>query len=428
MTGRPQLMSFSRATTALGAVALYAALAMGAMPAQAAAIGGQSDSQQAQPAPASTTMSDAQIESNVLRALAGSKNLANQQISSSTVFGTVTLTGSVNDAASQELAETIVSRVPGVKKVVDNMTVGGSGADSTVVGAQSQQAQDDAADSQEQQAQQPEQPQDQSDDMAEDAPTPPPADQPYPQQARQPYVRPDSGNAYYGGQAGGEQVMVPAGSMLRVRIEQELDSKHVQPGMAFRATALNDVVSAGNVAIPRGATLTGTVVDAKPAGVLKGEGKLALQLTSLTLGGQTYPIASDIWTNYGPNKTSQTVGSAAGLGAVGAIIGAIAGGGPGAAIGAVAGGAAGVGASAANGGSQAYIPAEGIVTFHLQQPVAVTTVSQAELNRLASNAPASAGRTPYLHRRYAYYGYPYPPPPPYYYRYYGYYGRPYGWW
>jgi hypothetical protein len=401
-------------------------------------MGGQSGSQQAQPAPASTTMSDAEIESNVLRALANSKNLANQQINTTTVFGTVTLTGNVSDAASQELAETVVSRVPGVKKVVDNMTVGAAAASA----ANGQQAQDDtdaATDEQNQQSpdqqmpdeQSPDQQspdQGQSADMAEDAPAPPQAGQP--PQPRQPYGSPyqesqENQGSAYSGQIGGERVTVPAGSMLRVRVEQTLDSKYVQPGYAFRATALNDVVADGNVAIPRGAMLTGTVVDAKPAGILKGQGRLALKLTSLTLGGQRYPIASSIWANYGPDKTSQTVGAAAGLGAVGAIIGAIAGGGPGAAIGAFAGGAAGVGASAANGSSQAFVPAEGILTFQLQQPVALTTVSQAELNRLAANGPAPGGRPPYLHRRYAYYGYP-PPPPPYYYGRY-YYGRPYGW-
>ena len=41
----------------------------------------------------SPTVPDAQVESNVLKALAGSPKLADQQISSSAVYGVVTLSG-----------------------------------------------------------------------------------------------------------------------------------------------------------------------------------------------------------------------------------------------------------------------------------------------------------------------------------------------
>ena len=47
----------------------------------------------------STTLPDAQIESNVLRALASAPELSSQNIQTSTVYGTVTLTGNVHDEA-----------------------------------------------------------------------------------------------------------------------------------------------------------------------------------------------------------------------------------------------------------------------------------------------------------------------------------------
>src|SRR5882757_7691320 len=44
---------------------------------------------------------DAQIEANVLKALAGAPELADQSITSTTVYGTVTLNGTVRDEPSE---------------------------------------------------------------------------------------------------------------------------------------------------------------------------------------------------------------------------------------------------------------------------------------------------------------------------------------
>jgi hypothetical protein len=102
---------------------------------------------------------------------------------------------------------------------------------------------------------------------------------------------------------------------------------------------------------------------------------------------------------------------------MGAIIGGAVGGGSGAAVGAVAGGGAGTAVSAA-GGPHAWIPAEALVTFHLNAPVTVDPVSQQEAMRLAQGLYPGG---PQLYRRRAYYGPGYPPPPPGYYA-----GYPYG--
>ncbi len=95
---------------------------------------------------------------------------------------------------------------------------------------------------------------------------------------------------------------VPAGAVLRIRINRGLDSQHIQPGTAFDGTVLTDVVADGAVAIPRGATVLGTVVDAKKAGAFKGEGELGLQITSVTLGGNVYPVSTEVWQREGRDK------------------------------------------------------------------------------------------------------------------------------
>lgn len=405
-------------------------------------------------------MPDAQVEANVLRALASAPQLADQTISTTTVYGVVTLSGSVRDEASRKLAETLVSNTNGVQKVVDELTLGESARaeadmpqnNGSPAGPESSQRQEDSmsqapqmpvpAQEQAQQLPQPEpqhqaappQPQMQQQapppqqmpgpdgrtaEMPQNrtAPLPPPYRRPYGQPyPPQPYP-PPSGTAAppyrqqqsYGGQQGGETVVVPSGSLLRVRINQGLASNRTQPGASFDGVVVNDVVAGGAVAIPRGSTVTGKVVEAETSGALKGRGDLSLQLTTVSLAGRSYPITSDVWSWHGPDKTINSVNSAVGLGAVGAIIGGVAGGGAGAAIGAGVGGAAGLGASAASGRNGAVIPSEAILTFHLQQPTELTTVSQAEMDRLGYGLPA--GSQPQMRRRYP------PPPPGYYYPY-----------
>src|SRR5882757_3211305 len=76
-------------------------------------------------------MPDAQIEANVLKALAGAPELADQSITSTTVYGTVTLNGMVRDEPSRDLAEHLVANTAGVQKVVDQLTIGTPAAPSS---------------------------------------------------------------------------------------------------------------------------------------------------------------------------------------------------------------------------------------------------------------------------------------------------------
>jgi hypothetical protein len=238
-----------------------------------------------------------------------------------------------------------------------------------------------------------------------------PAPQGYPQQGypQQPYNRAPA----FAGQQAGETVTVPTGAMVRMRINQTLDSSRAKPGDRFDGIVVNDVVADGAVAIPRGAAIQGTVVDAKKSGALAGRGELSLQLTSITLGGKSYPIVSDVWAHNGADKTIQTVNSTAIGGGVGALIGAAAGGGAGAAIGAGVGGALGLGSSAASHTGQVFVPSEGLLTFHLAQPATVATVSQQEMDRLAQGVgptPQQLQRRPVPYYGPGYYRpyYPYP--------------------
>jgi hypothetical protein len=359
---------------------------------------------------------DAQIESNVLKALAGIPELADQTIGTTTVYGTVTLTGTVRDEASRDKAEQIVANTAGVKKVVDEMTVGVPAVAETGVSQPPEDVSENTAEPTN------------SNPSAEDAPAPPsaqstppaasapaPIERPQPAQNQPnqpiPAYQPQYSRHPYRIQQAGQQVVLPAGTLVSVRINQAMDSRNTQPGMTFDGVVMGDVVAGGSVAIPRGANVQGHVVDTHPGGDLRGRGGLALELTEVYLEGHPYPLTTEAWTHQGYDKTGQTVGNTLGLGIVGATIGAIAGGGPGALLGAGIGGAVGITTSAVSHQGEATVPSEAIVTFRLSQQAALTTVSQAELDRLGAGLPPPPGPPQQMRRRY----YPPPPPPPPYY-------------
>src|SRR5438477_120920 len=79
--------------------------------------------------------------------------------------------------------------------------------------------------------------------------------------------------------------IVPAGTVLTVRLGETLGSRASQTGQGFSATLAEPLVIDGKEVAPKGATASGTVVDAVPLGKFKGGAKLELRLTSLTLGG-----------------------------------------------------------------------------------------------------------------------------------------------
>ena len=131
---------------------------------------------------------------------------------------------------------------------------------------------------------------------------------------------------------------------------------------------------------------------------------MALQLTSLNLGGNSYSLATDVFNTSSPGKGGYTAGNTVGAAALGAVIGAVAGGGPGAAIGAVAGTGVGLGASAATPGPRSVVPPEAVLSFHLTSPATVQPVSYQEAARMEAESGPPQGP------RYAAgpYGYGYP--------------------
>ncbi len=401
-------------------------------------------------AAAGSQRTDGQIEMDVVHALDGSQALKNDLITAATIQGEVTLAGTVSTDASKKLAESIVAKVPGVSKVNNNLTVGnpqdalnaaGVPADETDPGTQQQasapadngpgaqaapqqypnqdpnQAQYPAP-AQGQQAQYP--PQDQQSQYPQQGQYPPsPSGRPQyaPNQPQGGYPQPAPAYKY-----ASQPVTIPPGTLLQLRTNEPVASKRARDGEPVQFTVIGDVTYGGVLAIPRGATVHGVISESKKAGELAGNPILGITLTSLDLGGQTYPLTSDEFRVKGPNKAGQTVSNAVGAGIMGTIIGCAVGRGVGCAIGAGAGVAAGTAASAASSGPGVWIPAEALVTFHLNAPLTINPVGPQEAARLAQGlypgGPQLYRRGPYspYGPRGGYYAAPYYAYPPVYYR------------
>jgi hypothetical protein len=167
---------------------------------------------------------------------------------------------------------------------------------------------------------------------------------------------------------------IDTGTSISVRTNEAINVKN-SDGRVFTGVVDQDVTdSSGAVAIPRGSNAELIVKQISNK-------ELTLDLESVTVNGQRYAVTADarqmssgardgIGKN---NRTGEFVGGGA---ALGAIIGAIAGGGKGAAIGAAAGAGAGAGTQILTRGKAVKLPPESLVTFRLQQPIAMGTVDR----------------------------------------------------
>jgi hypothetical protein len=164
--------------------------------------------------------------------------------------------------------------------------------------------------------------------------------------------------------------VLPEGSEIKVRTDTAIPAKPVL-GSAYAATISQDVMDrSGAVAIPQGAK-------AQLVATQSQDGKdVVLDLRSVNIEGRRYLMAatssaSSTPGGLGANKrTAKYVGGGA---AVGAVLGALLGGGKGAAIGALIGGAGGAGAQVLRGRNR-EIPAETELSFKLAQDLQLRPV------------------------------------------------------
>ena len=332
---------------------------------------------------AAPPVTDNTMASAVHGRLVADSALATESIQSSVKDGVATLDGTVSNDAARSLAAADAAQVPGIKTVVNNLTV-------------TPPAQPVAA--------------------AAPAPEPPPAEapresrrakpapvvrhtsRPSEQAAVVPPPQPEQNTAAPVERRPApppapafRNVTIPSGTVIPVRVTQTLSSANAQIGDRFTGSLANDIVIDGVTAIPTGSSVTGRVSDVQEAAHYKGSSLLSVQLTGINrLAASSAP-----YTLRGKGRGKNTAEKVGGGAALGAILGGIFGGGKGAAIGAAAGGGVGAGANTITKGEQVQIPSESIVRFSLDSPinVRVSTGNSPDTGDSATPAPVLQRRS-----------------------------------
>jgi outer membrane lipoprotein SlyB len=333
----------------------------------------------------SASRSDAEVASDVQSKINGDSAISSKAITVNSTNGTVTLSGNVANDTERLAASNDASAVPGVKQVVNNLTVGSG---SSPIAAVNEPYNPPASTS-----------------------TNLPSNQNKPSRSSRASSTRGSGKPVTGGasqssfganstSAGSNlgtpatppapvTVTVPSGTNLVVYLNDGLSSETANEGDRFSGTLGEPIYVNDQVAVPKNAQVSGRVVSAKGAAKFKGNSELVLELSSLSYGGHNYHINSNQWAKQGAGRGKNTAAKVGGGAALGAIIGGIAGGGKGAAIGAGAGAAAGTGVQAITKGEKIELKPESMLQFTLQAPVTVTPSATENSGRQRLPSPSS---------------------------------------
>jgi hypothetical protein len=168
-----------------------------------------------------------------------------------------------------------------------------------------------------------------------------------------------------------QEVVIPAGTHIRVRLDEDLGSRISEPGEGFGATLATPIYGNGVIVVPTGARVDGVVIYAKRRGRFRGRAVLELRLERVHLGSQSFHVMTSTLERVERGKGRRTAGFIGGGAGFGALLGGLAGGGGGALIGGLAGAGAGTAGAALTGNHDIFLPAETLLTFRLERPVAI---------------------------------------------------------
>jgi hypothetical protein len=167
------------------------------------------------------------------------------------------------------------------------------------------------------------------------------------------------------------EVTLPAGTILRVRVDRGFGSDISRVEDPVHGTLVRPVVVRGTEALPAGSTVSGYVSSAVRPGRVKGRGRVSVRFTQLRASGEGYAIRTRPWAAVAPatkKKDALTIGAPA---AGGAIVGGVLGGKKGAGIGALAGGGGGTAVVLATRGKDVRIGRGATIAVRLAAPLTV---------------------------------------------------------
>jgi hypothetical protein len=173
--------------------------------------------------------------------------------------------------------------------------------------------------------------------------------------------------------------VIPNGSDLSVRTNENIDSASSYEGQTYSATITEPVSDvAGNVAIPAGADAKLLIRKISAGGAVHSP-ELVLDLYSITIDKKQYKVVSsdlEETNRKGLGANRRTAEFLGGGSALGALMGGIFGGGKGAGIGALAGAGGGFVSQVFTRGKEVRIPSESTLRFRLEKTLVLQTAVQ----------------------------------------------------
>jgi hypothetical protein len=307
---------------------------------------------------------DTQIATDIQNKLNTDSGLQGKQLIVQVDKGSVTLSGEVDNNAQRDAAARYASGEPGVKQIVNNLEV----AALPPLQAQAPQSQQPQPATEKHRRKESKERAHNSDPAPTEVAQIPPAPAALPPAPPAPVAPPPPPPP--------QKVTIPSGTSLSVRLVDAIDSETATQGQTFHATLNSPLAVDGAMAIPTGYNVEGHVVSVQSAGKFSGQSLLVLQLDRISAAGNIYNIQTDQYKKQGSSRGKNTAEKVGGGAGIGALIGALAGGGKGAAIGAVAGGGLGAGAQGISHSQQIKLASETVLTFTLQAPLTVIPTSQ----------------------------------------------------
>ena len=164
-------------------------------------------------------------------------------------------------------------------------------------------------------------------------------------------------------------MQIPIGTKITIRMIDSVNSEQTRLGQTFRASVDEPVILNEQTVVPRGADAFVKLVEDKQSGKFEGKTVLTLVLQQVMVNGRMVDVTTGDVSEASSSRGSRTAKVVGGTAALGAIVGALAGGGKGAAIGAGSGAAVGGGVQEMTKGQVVKVPSETRLTFTVQQPV-----------------------------------------------------------
>jgi hypothetical protein len=163
--------------------------------------------------------------------------------------------------------------------------------------------------------------------------------------------------------------IVPSGTAVRVTLADMVSTEKNQAGDSFTAHLSEPIVVNGRVVAAKNDRVTGHIAKLDEPGKVKGRARLELVLDEVRTSGKVYKVSTEPFIAVASDNHKRDATEVAGGAAVGAAVGAIAGGGKGAAIGAIIGGGTGTTAVLLTKGKQLELEPETKVNFVLSKDV-----------------------------------------------------------